>query len=724
MAQYADTINGFPYFSQNDSRWSGVRYGGVNIGSSGCGPTAAAMVLKSYGFYVTPEDTAALFVKALGGYRTTEGATCFPALSRSPYNLTVVQTTSINAVINALKQGIPVIANPHGPCDFTSGGHYIVLCGINGSNQIKVNDPNGNHYEMSRTKTWSADYINNCCVIHNAIDGFWIMSKDGKGSIGSSSAATIKRYTDFPKYNLSEYMINYIAGVIVGECSGTVLGCRQEASQMVNLNEYHGRTHDDAGMRQTVKPFSQGGWYADKSFKAKATQTAIDAVRFVMVEGKRVLPRYVVEHDWFPNDIINAKARNDYRVGDTVKNNSQSTYKFYCFFDGADGDIAGYFPELYEKYKSDIPWSEGADDAIEGYMFSENAYAAENVEPTVVWKNRVHENICAALQSAVPAEVSGTGLALYTNGHDITKTAGNISWSNSIYELATILSFETAKTDAEYLKDLIYVPGVGDVVQIVTNEEVFRGIITTVDYGGSNTNKYTAVDMGWYMNKTAQTYQFRNIRADDAIRELCADLSISIVMLPELETNIKHIYFDKDVSEILKDILNQCGGDYNFDFVPDGLRIYKIGELYAYPEFRIADNIPQTYSPDFRGKENHSISIEDMKTSVKVTSEKDNVYSELAVLQNRDLIDKYGFLQKIVKIDPDTENAETTARRELEENSNPKESYSFEIVEKFDSYTRAGEIIGIDGTNYVIESTNHRIENGWHYNTIELRRLT
>ncbi len=535
---------------------------------------------------------------------------------------------------------------------------------------------------------------------------------------GVSGGYGVKRYTDFPKYNLSEDMIKFIAGVIVGECSGTVLGCRQEASQMVNLNESRGRSHDDAGMRQTVKSFSQGGWYADKSFRASATQTAIDAVRFVMIEGKRVLPRYVVEHDWFPNDIINAKARGDYKVGDTVRNNSQSTYKFYCFFDGADGDIAGYFPELYEKYKDDIPWSEGADN--ESFMYSENAY--ENTEPVVVWNNRVKENIHQKLQSAVTMPPTDEP-AIYANGTDITKIVGNLSWKNSIYELSTTMSFEAAKSDAAYLKDLIYTPQVGDILQYVTNGEIFRGVIIKVDDGDKDSNKYSAVDLGWYLNKTSQTYQFKNITAADAIRELCDDLSINIVMLPELTANINQIYFDKTISAILTDILDQCEGDYNFDFVPDGLRIYMIGELYAYPEFRLASNIRQEYAPDFRGNVSHSTSIEELKNSIKVTSEKDNVYTELVVEQNRDLIDKYGFLQKIVKIDPEKENAETVAKQELENNSREAETYSFEIIEKYDSYTRAGETMTVDGVRYVIESTNHRISDGWHFNKLELRKI-
>ena len=52
------------------------------------------------------------------------------------------------------------------------------------------------------------------------------------------------------------------------------------------------------------------------------------------------------------------------------------------------------------------------------------------------------------------------------------------------------------------------------------------------------------------------------------------------------------------------------------------------------------------------------------------------------------------------------------------------ETYSFEIVEKYDSYTRAGDVMSIDGVRYVAESTDHSIKDGWHFNKLELRRIT
>ena len=188
------------------------------------------------------------------------------------------------------------------------------------------------------------------------------------------------------------------------------------------------------------------------------------------------------------------------------------------------------------------------------------------------------------MQSLAPIAPTGQ-LTLYANDTDITKIAGNLAWKNSIYELATTMFFEVAKTDAAYLKDLMYTPQVGDIVRMVTNTEIFRGVITKVDDGDENSNKYTVVDLGWYLNKTSQTYQFKNIFVSDAIREICDDLSISIAMLPGLMLISIRYIFDKTISDILTDILDRCYGDYNYDFVPEGLRIYRIGDLTHIPNF-------------------------------------------------------------------------------------------------------------------------------------------
>lgn len=111
-----------------------------------------------------------------------------------------------------------------------------------------------------------------------------------------------------------------------------------------------------------------------------------------------------------------------------------------------------------------------------------------------------------------------------------------------------------------------------------------------------------------------------------------------------------------------------------------------------------------------------------MKNSIKVVSEKDNVYSHLATSKDETNIGKFGLLQKVVKIDPEKENANTVANTQLYELNRVSETFSTEIIEATDSYTRAGSIINIADTDYLIEGSTHNIKNGIHYVKLDLRR--
>ena len=204
---------------------------------------------------------------------------------------------------------------------------------------------------------------------------------------------------------------------------------------------------------------------------------------------------------------------------------------------------------------------------------------------------------------------------------------------------------------------------------------------------------------------------------------MCSDFNIPIDTIPELNTSITQIYIDKCISDILSNILEKCGGGHNFDMSPNGIRIYKYGAIYAYPEFRITPNTHLIYSPTLKGSVSHSLSIEDMKNSIKVITESDKVYTVKAVAKDTDSIYKYGILQEVVKIDEKDGDAKACAKNKLSELGKVKESFSIEIIEAVNSYTRAGSMITVDDVNYLIESSDHSIKNGVHYVKLGLRKF-
>lgn len=132
------------YISQIDSRWRYYPYTSTNnssqtIGSSGCGVASAAMIIDSVVGNVSVTDLADTFV--INGYRSANSGTYWSAYRAiaDEFDIEYTETSNIDKMINLLRNHHYIIASC-GNGLFTSGGHYIVLYGIEG-NTIKIYDP-------------------------------------------------------------------------------------------------------------------------------------------------------------------------------------------------------------------------------------------------------------------------------------------------------------------------------------------------------------------------------------------------------------------------------------------------------------------------------------------------------------------------------------------------------------------------------------------------------
>ena len=135
---------GLTYYSQIDNRWKNNLYTSVGnssqtIGSSGCGPTCASMIVSSIKGTITPHQMASLFVK--NGYRSASNGTYWSAYRAvaDEFNITYTETSNFEKAIELLRNNNYVIVSC-GNGLFTTGGHYIVLAGIEG-NTLKIYDP-------------------------------------------------------------------------------------------------------------------------------------------------------------------------------------------------------------------------------------------------------------------------------------------------------------------------------------------------------------------------------------------------------------------------------------------------------------------------------------------------------------------------------------------------------------------------------------------------------
>jgi hypothetical protein len=148
----------FAVYSQYDARWANNLYGTYSdgsrgtIASSGCGPTAMAMIITFLrGESVFPNQTA-LYASQNGAEDNNGGslsiiATTLAANPRWKLNVNPIELDA-NQMATAMNSGGLIIiagrsgSDPSMPSPYTSGGHYIVIRGVTASGKWVIGDSN------------------------------------------------------------------------------------------------------------------------------------------------------------------------------------------------------------------------------------------------------------------------------------------------------------------------------------------------------------------------------------------------------------------------------------------------------------------------------------------------------------------------------------------------------------------------------------------------------
>lgn len=361
---------------------------------------------------------------------------------------------------------------------------------------------------------------------------------------------------------------------------------------------------------------------------------------------------------------------------------------------------------IYERSYYNYPW-----DCVLRYNADESSTEKETFFTNTNEITSIHPTIFNQ-----PDMIFDGDLAVFVNNHNVTPSVGPFTRESTLEELAAKITLEIAKSDARFT--YLYEPKKGDIVRIFTPSEVFRGVIVADDTGKKHTNTYTAVDIGWHLNKTKDTYQFTDMSVYDAVYKIFNDLSIPVVYLDEAlkECKVSGIYIDKAISETLKDILSHAAGRWNFDILPQGARVYPVGTFLSAPKFRLSKNTAYIDSVLKRGEESRTSSIEDLRNSVKVISDTNVLYKTA----DNGSINEIGFLQEVIKIDPEKENAQTVGDAKLKELNREKVTRSFPMPVEISDTTHAGDKLIIEDAEYIVSKASHAVKKGRCTLTVEI----
>ena len=207
---------GLTYYNQTDSRWASHQYSSVGdssqtIGTSGCGPTSAAMVVTAVKGTITPPEMGDLFVQY--GYRSANNGTYWSAFRwvADVFDIGYQECSSLDTAVDLVRNNNYVIVSCANGL-FTTGGHFIVIVGIDGDT-LKIYDPylySGKFDTSTRRGKVTVSGNTVYCSIENFRNyanyrGFFAYQHSGnvQENIGNVTTSTYTRYVATNSKNLN-----------------------------------------------------------------------------------------------------------------------------------------------------------------------------------------------------------------------------------------------------------------------------------------------------------------------------------------------------------------------------------------------------------------------------------------------------------------------------------------------------------------------------------------
>ena len=311
---------------------------------------------------------------------------------------------------------------------------------------------------------------------------------------------------------------------------------------------------------------------------------------------------------------------------------------------------------------------------------------------------------------------------------DVSDIIGNLTWRDTVDTLGVEVDFELPINRYDKKFEFLYDITLGDPIQILNakGEVLVQAIIVSETPNGKITS-FTAYDMAWYLNKSTVIKQFKKMIGNDCVKSLCKEIGIN-VEVTGLDTKIDKIYKDKAVSEVIKDIIEQCSQfnskKFFIEFDKNKLIVSPYKKIKVFGTYEMQKDKFININENIGGV-SLSKSIVDMKNSVLVITENKGAIRTIGEEQDSKSIEKYGKLQEVVTLDEkEFSKANLVAKNELKKLNKITEDFSIDVLG--DDNVKSGRVIDIDlplfnlKGEYLIKESNHTISNHIHKISLKL----
>lgn len=308
--------------------------------------------------------------------------------------------------------------------------------------------------------------------------------------------------------------------------------------------------------------------------------------------------------------------------------------------------------------------------------------------------------------------------------YDMSELVGKVTWGGRKGSAARYVTVTLLDDDGwKHARSGIDVTRGNQCAFYWDGKELFRGILMQQKQSEKKTMSVKAYDNGIYLSNNKDTFNYTNKKASEIFVDICNRFQLpyttvadTVYVIPELPKP-KTTAFDAILDAL------------SLTFKATGIRYYVMSSGGNLSLIRRRENLLQWVIETGVNLESYdySVSIEKVKTRIKLLSKEDTVVAEAA---NAELEKLIGVFQDIDKPDDNMEQANITdmVKAMLDEQSLPDKSLSISALGLPDVISGVGVFVtikelGISKSFYIDEDT-HTFEGNHHMMKLKLNLAT
>ena len=308
--------------------------------------------------------------------------------------------------------------------------------------------------------------------------------------------------------------------------------------------------------------------------------------------------------------------------------------------------------------------------------------------------------------------------------YDMSELVGKVTWGGRKGSAARYVTVTLLDDDGwKHARSGIDVTRGNQCAFYWEGKELFRGILMQQKLSEKKTMSVKAYDNGIYLSNNKDTFNYTNKKASEIFVDICNRFQLpyttvadTVYVIPELPKP-KTTAFDAILDAL------------SLTFKATGIRYYVMSSGGNLSLIRRRENLLQWVIETGVNLESYdySVSIEKIKTRIKLLSKEDTVVAEAA---NAELEKLIGVFQDIDKPDDNMEQANITdmVKAMLDEQSLPDKSLSISALGLPDVISGVGVFVtikelGISKSFYIDEDT-HTFEGNHHMMKLKLNLAT